>query len=215
MAHMAARQNKQSSQDDEAQALKVQETRRLILSKAQQLFMEHGYRAVSTRKIAESCGLTQPALYHHFRDKQELYVAMALEELAKTRTALERIVRWGEPIQERLLHSAMYLVSITQHDLNLMLHDIRSELEPEARATLNEAFRASIVAPIASLFAEGITGGQFRDARHDGCDPVTAAFLFMSLVSNIVSNEQRGDALLSEREQARQMIHILLHGLST
>ena len=212
---MAGRQNKQPSQDDEVQALKVQETRRLILSKAQQLFMEHGYRAVSTRKIAESCGLTQPALYHHFQDKQEMYVAMALEELAKTQAALERIVRRGEPIQERLLHVALYLVSITQHDLNLMLHDIRSELEPEARITLNEAFRASIVAPIASLFAEGITGGQFRDARHDGCDPVTAAFLFMSLVSNIVSNEQRGDAVLSQREQARQMIHILLHGLST
>jgi AcrR family transcriptional regulator len=211
---MAARQNKQSSQDDEAQTLKVQETRRLILQKAQQLFMEQGYRAVSTRKIAESCGLTQPALYHHFRDKQELYVAMALEELEKTQAALERIVRRSEPIQERLLHAALYLVSITQHDLNLMLHDIRSELAPEARATLNEAFLASIVAPIAALFVEGIARGQFRDAQHDGCDPVTAAFLFLSLVSTIVNGEQRGEVIQSQRDQARQMIHILLHGLS-
>ncbi len=211
---MAGRQGKRVVRDDEEQ---TQETRRLILQMAQQLFMEHGYRAVSTRQIAASCGLTQPALYHHFKDKQELYVAMALEELAKNRAALERIARRGESIEERLLLAALYLLSVTQHDLNLMLHDIRSELAPEARATLNVAFLASIVAPIASLFEEGIAREQFRNAQQDGCDPLTAAFLFMSMVSNVLAREQRGDIPASQRdqrEQARQMIHILLHGLS-
>ena len=58
--------------------------------------MEHGFRAVSTRQIADGCGLTQPALYHHFSDKQDLYVAVMKESLSETQAALERIVRRNE-----------------------------------------------------------------------------------------------------------------------
>src|SRR5690349_3359337 len=49
-----------------------EETAKLILQAARQLFMAHGYRAVSTRQVAEAVGLTQPALYHHFATKEEL-----------------------------------------------------------------------------------------------------------------------------------------------
>ena len=35
--------------------------------------MAHGYRAVSTRQVAEAVGLTQPALYHHFATQADLY----------------------------------------------------------------------------------------------------------------------------------------------
>lgn len=208
------RQRRQATSTSEA-VEETQETRRAILLTAQQLFMEHGYRAVSTRQIADGCGLTQPALYHHFKDKQALYVAMALEELAKTRAALERITRRNDALEERLLHAALYLISITQHDLNLMLHDIRSELAPEARAQLNVAFRASIVAPIATIFEDSLRQGQLRTAQQGGCDPVTATFLFMSMVSNILAREQPNGSSLTQRDQARQMIHILLHGLAS
>ncbi|HEM1877482.1 TPA: helix-turn-helix transcriptional regulator, partial [Listeria monocytogenes] len=38
-------------------------TRRKILNTARDLFMEKGYRAVSTREIAKIANITQPALY--------------------------------------------------------------------------------------------------------------------------------------------------------
>ena len=59
------------------------EGRQRILAVARSLFMTRGYRAVSTREIAEAVGVTQPALYHHFAGKEELYVAVLEEELAQ------------------------------------------------------------------------------------------------------------------------------------
>jgi len=52
-----------NSSDDRA------ETRKVVLQAARRLFLEFGFHAVSTRQIAEACGLTQPALYHHFANK--------------------------------------------------------------------------------------------------------------------------------------------------
>ena len=49
----------------------------LIISKATELFMAHGYNATSVRQIAESAGCTDAALYYHFPEgKRALFQAV-------------------------------------------------------------------------------------------------------------------------------------------
>jgi AcrR family transcriptional regulator len=43
-----------------------------ILSRAADLFGRRSYDSVSMREIAEACGVSKPALYYHFKSKQEL-----------------------------------------------------------------------------------------------------------------------------------------------
>lgn len=205
---MARAQRKHASHEE------AEETRRTILRVAQELFMVYGYRSVTTRQIADACGLTQPALYHYFADKQELYIAMALEELAKTKAVLERIVRRNEDVEERLRRVGLYLLSSTQHDITPMLHDIRHELTPEARSILNAAFHASIVGPIASVFEDGLRQGLLHDQQHGGTDPVTAAYLFMSMILNMVTRKRNGAGQVNDGELVNLTVHILLHGLA-
>ncbi|HZS77870.1 MAG TPA: TetR/AcrR family transcriptional regulator [Ktedonobacteraceae bacterium] len=205
---MVSKQRKQHAQEE------AEETRRTILRVAQQLFMEYGYRAISTRQIADACGLTQPALYHHFKDKQELYVAMALEELSKTQVALERIARRSDTLEERLRRVALYLLSSTQHDHTLMLHDIRHELSPEARMTLSKAFQESIIAPIASLFQEGQLSGELRNSKQQGSDPSIAAFLFISMISTLLPRGHREFMQLNDGELVSLVTQIIFHGLA-
>ena len=38
--------------------------------------MTNGYKQTSTREIANRCGITQPNLYHHFANKQVIYLAV-------------------------------------------------------------------------------------------------------------------------------------------
>jgi AcrR family transcriptional regulator len=52
------------------------ETRSRILEAAVELFARDGYEATTNRSIAESCGLTSPAIYHYFASKAELYAAV-------------------------------------------------------------------------------------------------------------------------------------------
>ena len=58
-----------------------QDTRRALLDTARQLFAENGFQATRTEEIVQRAGLTRGALYHHFRDKEDLFRAV-YEEVA-------------------------------------------------------------------------------------------------------------------------------------
>lgn len=196
------------------------ETRRTILRTAQQLFMDLGYRAVSTRHIADACGLTQPALYHHFSDKQALYVEVIKEDLAQTRVALERIARRNESVQERLRQVARYLLNKSEHDLDMMLHDIRQELSAETRAIVSELFQSAMIAPISSIFEDGLQQGLLRSPAHTGLDAIQSTYLFMSMLSRFFAHKGNSEGASSlrskypnDQERAQVLVHILFHGL--
>ena len=61
-------------------AAQVENTRRALLDAARELFTEHGYGATRTEEIVQRAGVTRGALYHHFRDKEDLFRAV-LEDL--------------------------------------------------------------------------------------------------------------------------------------
>ncbi len=180
--------------------------------------MTYGYRAVTTRQLAEACGLTQPALYHHFADKEALYLAVVTEELAKSKAAIERITRRSDGVPERLRHLASYLLSTVQYDLGLMLHDVRYELSPEVRASLGTLFREGVIAPIAALFAEGIHQGSLRNPEQGGIAPFLAASLLMNFVSCFAALiPADAPAHIRQAQQstsADQIVQLLFYGIA-
>ena len=59
----------------------VDDLRTRIAGAAQELFLEGGVEAVSMRKVAELVGVTAPAIYRHFKDKDELLNEIILSGL--------------------------------------------------------------------------------------------------------------------------------------
>jgi TetR/AcrR family transcriptional regulator, transcriptional repressor for nem operon len=54
----------------------MKDTREYIIDEAYKLFLNHSYEAVSISVISDAIGFTKGALYHHFRNKEELFRAV-------------------------------------------------------------------------------------------------------------------------------------------
>lgn len=66
--------------------------RREILAAARTCFARHGYEGATVRRLEEATGLSRGAIFHHFRDKDSLFLAVAEDDAA---AMVETVARNG------------------------------------------------------------------------------------------------------------------------
>ncbi|KAA0023584.1 TetR/AcrR family transcriptional regulator [Antrihabitans cavernicola] len=54
-----------------------------ILDGARSCFAAHGYDGATVRRLEEATGLSRGAIFHHFRDKDALFLALAHEDASR------------------------------------------------------------------------------------------------------------------------------------
>lgn len=57
--------------------------RRQILDGARACFARFGYEAATVRRLEDATGLSRGAIFHHFKDKESLFLALAEDEAAR------------------------------------------------------------------------------------------------------------------------------------
>jgi AcrR family transcriptional regulator len=146
-------------------------TRDRILQAAYDLFARLGFSRVSMRQVAAAAGVTKPALYYHFRDKESLFeecLADFDEALART---MRRAAKRRGSVDDRVRAVAETLLSGSPFH-PVRVHD---ELDDRAAEPLRQRLRASfttvVVAPVTDLFAALAAEGHLRR----GIDPADAA----------------------------------------
>ena len=63
-------------------AERLEATRRQILDGARRSFAQHGFEAATVRVLEREIGLSRGAIFHHFRDKDSLFLAVAEDDAA-------------------------------------------------------------------------------------------------------------------------------------
>ncbi|MFS8497697.1 MAG: helix-turn-helix domain-containing protein [Micromonosporaceae bacterium] len=66
--------------------------RREILAAARSCFARYGYEGATVRRLEEETGLSRGAIFHHFRDKESLFLAVAEDDAAEM---VETVARNG------------------------------------------------------------------------------------------------------------------------
>jgi AcrR family transcriptional regulator len=72
-----------------------------ILAAAKELFIQEGYEATTIRRIADAVGVSAPALYLYFRDKEAILLALCDQTFGLLIEQMEEMAQLGlPPIQQ-------------------------------------------------------------------------------------------------------------------
>jgi AcrR family transcriptional regulator len=158
---------------------KSESTIAAILSAAEKLFLARHYADVSMDDIAAAAGVTKGALYHHFRNKKDLYLSMMHADLREKQARMrvgvdsagscyDRLRRLTEgflqiPIEKRAL------IKLVRRDINIF--------KGAARDKLVRAYQTTLPDQVEVILRDGIENGEIAKA-----DPRLLAWTFVAIV---------------------------------
>jgi len=133
-------------------------------------FAERGYPVVTVRDIMKACGLTQGALYNHFKSKDELLHDI----IASTQSELERLCQQavaGAGADARAQLAAFVRVYVMRH-CRLRIEALVANREigwlDTARVADIRRSRRSIRDIVVTILSQGIERGVFDPPRIEG-----------------------------------------------
>jgi AcrR family transcriptional regulator len=117
-------------------------TRATLIAAARRLFARRGYPEVSVDEIVQTARLTKGALYHHFKDKQELFrgVLEQIQEAIRERL-IAAAARPGDGLTQLLAACHAYLDACTEDDVGrIVVLDSHAVLGWDAWCKLNREY---------------------------------------------------------------------------
>lgn len=148
------------------------------------LFRQRGYGATSIRDIGEAMGITSAALYYHFKNKEEVLLAVMRKGIEFVSEAVAEAIDTDEPVWKRV-HAAMRAhlqISLTYQDYaGVLLHEFR-HLSAEARKEMIKA-RDAYEQVWDELLVEAQTAGTFKP----GVEPRLVRLMIFGSLNLIVS----------------------------
>ena len=144
-----------------------------IKNAAAAMFLANGIANTSLGDIATALGVTRTALYHYYKSKDELLVALIRECAADARHILDAHRRSAAAAADGYgvdgsvagrLHEVIRRLALftTERPDRVRLLDAAAELEPEAERVARELNR-SFFADFAGLIRDGVDAGVFRE----------------------------------------------------
>lgn len=115
------------------------QSRTRLIAAARALFEKDGYATTSTEALLVATGLTRGALYHHFRDKKDLFVAVCEAVHAELSAAIDGAANGQAAPSDQLLAGALAWIDAVSHPgpRQVLLIDGPSVLGAQAWAELD------------------------------------------------------------------------------
>ena len=149
-----------------------------ILEAAETLFAEKGFDAVSMSAIARLANTSKPNIYHHFKNKNELYLAVMKAAVQRSSMLLDALEDApGTYTQHLSDFSSGQLDNILEHKRSTQLI-LRETLSGGTQHGQNIAKHvvADVFTRLVAMIRQGQQEGEFRD----GIDPALAAFMVIA-----------------------------------
>ncbi|HSN77564.1 MAG TPA: TetR/AcrR family transcriptional regulator [Anaerolineae bacterium] len=181
-----------------------------ILQEATRLFVDRGYHGLSMREIAEAVGVSKAGLYYHFRDKEDLFLAILTNNLDR----LEQTIRQAGQAATVRAQVEQFVTEIfqwapEQRAIIRLASQEMDHLSQQGVAEFTRLYHAKFIGQIQALLAAGIARGELRPM-----DPILATWLLLGMMYPFFYSAHAGE--MSASDQAVQlMLAIFFDGASS
>lgn len=148
-----------------------------ILAAGAILFAEQGFDGVSMRDVARKAGVSKANIYHHFKSKEALYLAILQASAFETAALLENLAGGSGSFDKRLKEFAKaYQQHLFDRHLSsrLLLREALSGDEKKGKKIADQVV-GSVFRRMTSILCAGQEAGVLRT----DLDPALCAFLLM------------------------------------
>jgi AcrR family transcriptional regulator len=184
--------------------------RQEILSTAKDLFIQNGYHGLAMRQIAEALGVTKAALYYHFKDKEELFLAILENYLDEMQATLDRILAEPGSCRNRIrLFVETILAQPTgQRAIIRLASQEMGQLSVPARKAFDKLYRLKFIGKIEAILVAGMEQGEFKAIQ-----PEVATWTLLGMMYPYFYPAHTGNVGLSA-DTIQQIVTVYLDGMS-
>ncbi len=184
--------------------------REKILSTAKSLFIQYGYHALAMRQIAEALNVSKPALYYHFKDKEELFLAILMAYLDEMESALDRIAAEAVTCREKIRIFVEYVLvqPSDQRAIIRLASQEMGQLSAPARQSFELIYRDKFVGKVEAILKAGMDSGELKQVRPD-----IATWALLGVIYPYLYPAQAGNVGLPS-ETIQEITNIYLDGMS-
>jgi AcrR family transcriptional regulator len=172
------------------------------------LIYEHGYEALTLRKLAADVGILSGSLYNHIKTKQDLLFTLVRDHMTDLLANLDQALDGHSDPADAMrafvrLHVTYHMER--RHEVYIANSELRS-LEPANRAAI-VAMRQTYEARLIAILEQGVTSGRFAvdDTR-------IGAFAIIAMLTGICT-WYRPDGPLGPEQIVQMHTELVMRGL--
>ncbi len=181
-----------------------------VLDAAEDMFMEHGYAAITLRDLAERLDMRQASLYYHFPDgKEQLYIEMAERAFQTHSEGMRRVmVAAGDDLRGQLLAVTDWFAQHRPINVIGMMYADLPALSRERAQRLAQSAYEALFFPLRDVFVAAQQRGEVREIN-----PEMLAGFFLALLDGITFSQTQ-PVTVHRGEMAEAAIDMVLYGVA-
>jgi AcrR family transcriptional regulator len=188
--------------------MEISPAREKLLAVAEQLFMEHGYAAVTLADVAGAVGIKQASLYYHVPGgKEQLFAEAVRFGLQRHQRALQLAIETsGANLEDRLVGIITWYLNQPPVNFSRMLMTDLGLITPALADQLRDEVRLISFMPLVAMFTEAQHSGQMRSVN-----PFTVTGMLLGLLQSV--HTARGAMHADPDVVSKELADIFLRGI--
>jgi len=132
-----------------------------IIEGGEELFLTAGIKSVTMDDIARHVGMSKKTIYHFFKDKNELVIALVKKKLKEDEDQMEAIISQSGNVIEEMINMMKCSEEIFSRINPIVIHDMQ-KYHPDAWKVFQNFKSEVLISTLEQLLSKGIKQGFIR-----------------------------------------------------